>query len=257
MASSTKSPSSSRDLTLLVENESGTPEEYFAQVNLSIGRAQSNTIHIDHPDVDRIHARIVKQEGAFWLRCEPQARLQVLEPKPGEVEKVELVPGLAITLGGIIIRCRQQVRETNALSDNYWADAAGGDRFRVDSESFKGDLPRKIGPYEIRRFVARGGMGIVLRGVHEETDHLAAVKLPTPDLNRDQQWLKRFEQEVRTLKSVVHPNLVRLQDAGKQGDLHWMAMDWVEGGTGCWLGNRLFDVLGQGTGAGPIRTSIS
>jgi hypothetical protein len=35
--SSQRPSSSSRDLTLVVESESGTPEEYFAQVGLSIG----------------------------------------------------------------------------------------------------------------------------------------------------------------------------------------------------------------------------
>jgi serine/threonine protein kinase len=228
--------SSSRDLTLVVESESGTPEEYFAQVGLSIGRANSNTIHIDHPDVDRIHAKVVKREESYWLRCEGQAKLKVLDPEPGEVEEVELTPGLTIQLGGVIIRCRRQMRGMSSLSDDYWADAAGGERFRVEADSFTGDLPKKIGPYEIRKFVARGGMGIVLRGIHQDTDQPAAVKLPTPDLNKDEQWLKRFEQEVRTLKSVTHPNLVRLQDAGKEGDLHWMAMDWVEGGT---VANRI------------------
>ena len=44
--SSQRPSSSSRDLTLVVESASGTPEEYFAQVALSLGRAKSNTIHI-------------------------------------------------------------------------------------------------------------------------------------------------------------------------------------------------------------------
>jgi hypothetical protein len=237
MSTSSLHPSSSsRDLTLVVESESGTPEEYFAQVGLSIGRAKSNTIHINHPDVDHIHAKVVKRGEAFWLRCEGQAKLKVLDPEPGEVAEAELIPGLAIELGGVTIRCRRQMRGMSSLSDDYWADAAGGERFRVETDSFTGDLPKKIGPYEIRKFVARGGMGIVLRGIHQDTDQPAAVKLPTPDLNKDHQWLKRFEQEVRTLKSVTHPNLVRLQDAGKEGDLHWMAMDWGEGWT---VANRI------------------
>jgi len=231
------SPSSSRDLTLVVESESGTPEEYFAQVGLCIGRASSNTIVIDHEDLDRIHARIVKQDDAFWLQCEPNApSLQVLEPEPGEVEKVEIQPGLAITLGGIVIRCRRQFRGMMGEDDDYWANAIGGEKFKEDREGFTGWLPKQVGPYQIRRYVARGGMGIVLQGLHEETAHLAAVKLPTPDLNRDEQWLKRFEQEVQTLKKLVNPYLVRLQDSGKAGDVQWLAMDWVEGST---VGERL------------------
>jgi hypothetical protein len=230
--SSQRPSSSSRDLTLVVESESGTPEEFFAQVGLSIGRApNSNAIHIDHPDVDLIHAKVVKREESFWLRCEGQAKLKVLDPEPGEVEEVELTPGLTIELGGTILRCRRQVRGMMGSSDDYWAAEVGGETIDVDVPGFKGVLPKKIGPYEIRKYVARGGMGIVLQGLHEETAHLAAVKLPTPDLNRNEQWLKRFEKEVQTLKKLVHPNLVRLQDAGKEGDLQWLAMDWVEGST--------------------------
>ena len=223
--------SSSRDLTLVVESASGTPEEYFAQVALSLGRAKSNTIHIDHPDVDHIHAKVVKREESFWLQCEGQATLQVLDPEPGERGEVELIPGLTIELGGVTIRCRRQMRGMMGSSDNYWAAEVGGETLDVDAPGFKGVLPKKIGPYEIRKYVARGGMGIVLQGLHEETAHLAAVKLPTPDLNRNEQWLSRFEKEVQTLKKLVHPNLVRLQDAGKEGDLQWLAMDWVEGST--------------------------
>ena len=126
MSTSSQRPSSSsRDLTLVVESESGTPEEYFAQVNLTLGRAKSNTIHIDHPDVDHIHAKVVKREEVFWLRCEGQAKLQVLDPEPGEAEEVELIPGLTIELGGVTIRCRRQMRGMSSLSDDYWAEAAG------------------------------------------------------------------------------------------------------------------------------------
>ena len=212
--------SSSRDLTLVVESASGTPEEYFAQVGLSIGRATSNTIHINHPEVDHIHAKVVMDGEGFSLQCEGTARLEVLEPEPGSFPRVRLIPGLTLLLGGIWIRCRMHGYGMQGQGDNYWADAAGGERFRVEEESFTGDLPRKIGPYHIHKFVARGGMGIVLQGLHEETAQLAAVKLPTPDLNKDEQWLKRFEQEVKTLKSVTHPNLVRLQ--GKNGAEFWL-----------------------------------
>jgi hypothetical protein len=197
MSTSSQHPSSSsRDLTLVVESASGTPEEYFAQVGLSLGRAKSNTIHIDHPDVDHIHAKVVKREESFWLQCEGQATLQVLDPEPGEVTEVELIPGLTIELGGVTIRCRRQVRGMMGSSDDYWAREVGGETLDVDAPGFKGVLPKKIGPYEIRKYVARGGMGIVLQGLHEETAHLAAVKLPTPDLNRNEQWLSRFEKEV-------------------------------------------------------------
>ena len=230
MSTSSQHPSSSsRVLTLVVESASGTPDEYFAQVGLSLGRAKSNTIHIDHPDVDHIHAKVVKRGEAFWLRCGSQAKLKVLDPEPGEVGEVELTTGLTIELGGVILRCGQQMKGMGSLSDDYWADAAGGERFCVESDSFRGDLPKKIGPYEIQKFVARGGMGIVLQGVHEATGRWVAVKLPLAKFNADLQLLQRFEKEINTLKALKHPNIVGLEDEGKEGQLYWMAMEWVEG----------------------------
>ena len=230
MSTSGQHPSSSsRDLTLVVESESGTHSEHYVRVSLSIGRANSNPIHIDHPDVDHIHAKVEKRGEAFWLRCGSQAKLKVLDPEPGEVGEVELTTGLTIELGGVILRCGQQMKGMGSLSDDYWADAAGGERFRVESDSFRGDLPKKIGPYEIQKFVARGGMGIVLQGVHEATGRWVAVKLPLAKFNADLQLLQRFEKEINTLKALKHPNIVGLEDEGKEGQLYWMAMEWVEG----------------------------
>jgi len=163
------------------------------------------------------------------LRCGSQAKLKVLDPEPGEVGEVELTTGLTIELGGVILRCGQQMKGMGSLSDDYWADAAGGERFRVESDSFRGDLPKKIGPYEIQKFVARGGMGIVLQGVHEATGRWVAVKLPLAKFNADLQLLQRFEKEINTLKALKHLNIVGLEDEGKEGQLYWMAMEWVEG----------------------------
>jgi serine/threonine protein kinase len=86
-----------------------------------------------------------------------------------------------------------------------------------------------VGPYEIRKFVAKGGMGVVLRGVHKKSDKVAAIKLPHPELVKDERWARRFEGEIKTLVRLVHLNLVRLQESGREDSLIWLAMDWVEG----------------------------
>ncbi|HAU39068.1 MAG TPA: hypothetical protein DCX07_15315 [Phycisphaerales bacterium] len=92
---------------------------------------------------------------------------------------------------------------------------------------FEGWLPRKVGPYTIHAFVAEGGMGIVLRGLDEGKDMPAAIKLLKSDAGGG--WIERFQRESRTLQSLVHPNLIRLRDCGREGCLDWMATDWVDG----------------------------
>jgi hypothetical protein len=224
--------SSSSGMTLLVELPGVVAQEVFLQHGLTIGRATSNAICINHSEVDHIHARLLKEpDGSFCLRGESGATIEVIEPKAGRTGEVKVEPGLLIRLGDATIRCQETAGAATAepTSDDYWVEAAGGERFREECDGFSGWLPEKVGPYKITKYVARGGMGIVLRGVHEETGEIAAVKLPTPDLNTNEKWLNRFEQESKTLKALVHPNLVRLQDSGKEGDLHWLAMDWVKG----------------------------
>ncbi|MEZ0266639.1 MAG: protein kinase [Phycisphaerae bacterium] len=94
---------------------------------------------------------------------------------------------------------------------------------------FSGWLPRHVGPYKIRAFVAQGGMGIILRGLHTEADLPAAVKLLKSDPEDDPSWRARFMAEIDTLKTLRHPNVVHLQDSGKDDQLLWLAMDWIEG----------------------------
>jgi serine/threonine-protein kinase len=94
---------------------------------------------------------------------------------------------------------------------------------------FEGWLPKHIGPYQVRAFVAQGGMGIVLRGLHKENDMLAAVKLLKGDPDHDPIWKSRFEAEITTLTSLKHPNVVRLQAHGRDDKLLWLAMDWIDG----------------------------
>lgn len=73
MSTPGQSPTSTTaEMTLVVESESGTLQEYYVEQG-----ANSNTIHIGHPDVDRLHARVpgAVEEG-FKLKCEPEVVLR-------------------------------------------------------------------------------------------------------------------------------------------------------------------------------------
>ena len=244
------------EMTLLVQQPGTVDQEVFAQHGLTIGRGQSNAICIDDPGVERLHARIARRDdGALAVRCEAGDARLIAES--GEtVPELVLVPGVAFRIGPASIRCRKrESRPTVVVAESSWKALCPRCRGHlVDLPSsatrcpscglavcyfrsagteggparFAGWLPMTVGPYRIRAFAAEGGMGIVLRGVHAKTDMPAAVKL-LKDSSSDPTWLARFDAEVQTLKKLVHPNIVRLQDSGRDGNMHWFATDWVDG----------------------------
>ena len=268
-----KTPSSSTqpDLTLSVEQSGGFTQEVFIQNNLTLGRSDSNIVCIDDPSVDHIHARVLRQgDGKFVLQAELQGKINITGPDGGlkEVDKVILESGLEFKIGTATLTCRKQKTHASAiLAESLWeaacprcqsviSDQAETEQtcsscslplFHHESKEFTGWLPRKVGPYEIRKFVAKGGMGVVLRGIHEENDQLAAIKLPHPELVKDERWARRFEGEIKTLERLVHPNLVRLQASGREELLMWLAMDWVEG-------ESLSGKIGRGLGVEEVRS---
>ena len=92
------------------------------------------------------------------------------------------------------------------------------------------DLPFDcLGPYEIRSIVGRGGMGSVFAADHKFTGERAAVKVLAPALAADQSFRERFIAEIESLKTLNHPNIVKLHGYGEHGGHHYYAMELVDG----------------------------
>lgn len=85
--------------------------------------------------------------------------------------------------------------------------------------------------YEIRRFVARGGMGMVYEAVQLATGRTVALKLVNPVGAQDRVTQERFAREVRALAALKHPNIVPVYDAGDWHGFPYYAMEFVAGGT--------------------------
>jgi hypothetical protein len=89
------------------------------------------------------------------------------------------------------------------------------------------DHPR----YEVLRPLGAGGMGQVFLARHRLMDRLVAVKVLRPCLLANSAAVERFRQEVRAAAQLLHPNIVTAFDADQAGDLHFLAMEYVEGTT--------------------------
>ncbi|RMD79660.1 MAG: serine/threonine protein kinase [Lentisphaerae bacterium] len=107
-----------------------------------------------------------------------------------------------------------------------------------------------IGKYQLERKLGQGGMGIVWLGHHPELDIPVAIKtLPTFLVTRDPSFVDRFLKEARTAARLNHPNIVRIYDAGKDDDVYYLVMEFVEGGT-------VLDLLREQNGPLPLDKAI-
>ncbi len=87
------------------------------------------------------------------------------------------------------------------------------------------------GIYEVKRFIARGGMGEVYEGVNVNADERVAVKVILPHLAADPKVQALFRKEAKTLISLAHPALVQYRVLAREPrkDLLYIVTDYIDG----------------------------
>jgi len=98
--------------------------------------------------------------------------------------------------------------------------------------------PLRLGPYELLRRIATGGMAEVYlarRGGPHGFQKIVAVKRILPQFARDPDFVAMFVDEARVCARLGHPNIVQVFDFGEQDGELYMAMEYVDGTTGARL----------------------
>ncbi|MBW8893293.1 MAG: protein kinase [Burkholderiales bacterium] len=87
------------------------------------------------------------------------------------------------------------------------------------------------GIYEIKRFIARGGMGEVYEGANVNAEERVAVKVILPHLAADPKVQALFRKEAKTLTSLAHPALVQYRVLAREPrkDLLYIVTDFIDG----------------------------
>lgn len=88
---------------------------------------------------------------------------------------------------------------------------------------------QKLGPYEIRSELARGGMGVVYRAHHPTLGQEVALKVLSAGALASRKQLTRFLIEARAAARLRHPNIVSVHDVGEDQGQHYYVMDLVQG----------------------------
>jgi serine/threonine-protein kinase len=83
--------------------------------------------------------------------------------------------------------------------------------------------------YRIVGLLGRGGMGEVYRADDLKLGQPVALKFLPAGLDRDENRLNRFLNEVRTARQVTHFNVCRVFDIDEVDGQHYLSMEYVDG----------------------------
>ena len=88
----------------------------------------------------------------------------------------------------------------------------------------------QVGEYEILGEIARGAMGVVLRG-RDPQGRLVAIKRLQLRARLDAVDLRRFQQEGEATRRLRHPQIVALLDSGADAVGPYQVLELVKGHT--------------------------
>jgi Tol biopolymer transport system component/serine/threonine protein kinase len=92
-------------------------------------------------------------------------------------------------------------------------------------------IGKRLGQYEIVEEIGRGGMAVVYKAWQPALERHVALKVLPDYFRHDPQFLARFQREARAAAGLSHPNIIAIHDVGEQDGVHYIAMEWVDGGS--------------------------
>ena len=158
--------------------------------------------------------------GVLELKPLPLTRAKLLVLRWGWILLV-IIPAVAAVRK--LRREKLEAQERSAMLEELQAEAM------MSKDTVLG---QRLGKYLLTKFLGKGGMAAVYRGTSDYSplsDNQVAVKvLSAVD---DEQTVARFHREVQICQKLIHPNIVALHDWGREGELIFLALELVEGGS--------------------------
>ena len=102
-------------------------------------------------------------------------------------------------------------------------DAAPATRDAIEGRS------QRLGDYRILREIGRGGMGVVYEAEQVSLGRRVALKVLPRHFAQDPRALERFRREAKAAARLHHTNIVPVFEVGRDGDVAFYAMQFIQG----------------------------
>lgn len=94
----------------------------------------------------------------------------------------------------------------------------------------KSAVSHKIGPYQLKHEVGHGAFSVVYLAVHTETQQEYACKVIKSETLADAKAMSHFENEIRVLHQMRHPNIVQFLDVRKDEAYFYVFLEYCPNG---------------------------
>lgn len=101
----------------------------------------------------------------------------------------------------------------------------------ANSDELNSLIGKSLGQFRIVDRIGAGGMATVFKAYQPNLDRYVAVKVLPAYHARDPIFLKRFQQEARSVAKLQHANIVPIHEFGEQDGITFIVMEYVDGGT--------------------------
>ena len=107
------------------------------------------------------------------------------------------------------------------------------------------------GRYELIEKIGEGGMAVVFKARDRLLNRQVAIKILRPEYTKDAVFVESFRKESQAAAGLVHPNIVNVYDVGREGNIHYIVMELIDG-------EPLSEIIKEGGKLDPYRaTSIA
>ena len=93
------------------------------------------------------------------------------------------------------------------------------------------ESPVVIDRYEVRELLGSGSFGSVYRALDPRLGRDVALKVLRTEMTSTPQTVERFLREAKAAAKLDHPHIVAVFDAGRAGDVYFIASAFIKGGT--------------------------
>ncbi len=83
--------------------------------------------------------------------------------------------------------------------------------------------------YELLEKIGDGGMAVVYKARCRLLNRFVAIKILKPEYARNAKFIENFRRESQAAASLSHPHIVSIYDVGREGNIHYIVMELIEG----------------------------